>query len=105
MTSDRFNCLGPFSDAKPDQCSGLTFKKAGGHELLGAFKTPSLRGISDRVSFMHAGQFAFISDALDHYNAAPVATSGHSELTKLDLQPDEIVALAAFLATLGPNPH
>lgn len=53
---------------------------------------------------MHAGQFASLADALDHYNAAPVAISGHSELTKLHLEPDEIVALAAFLATLGPNP-
>lgn len=38
MTSDHFNCLGSFRDAKPDYCSELTFMKADGHELLGVFR-------------------------------------------------------------------
>ncbi|RYE85826.1 MAG: hypothetical protein EOP19_08500 [Hyphomicrobiales bacterium] len=101
VQADPFNCLGPYSDASPEQCLELAFMKSEGKELRGAFKTPSLRGVTDRAPFMHAGQFATIEQALAHYNAAPAATVGHTELTRIDLSADELAALAAFLSALG----
>ncbi|MBN9315468.1 MAG: methylamine utilization protein [Devosia sp.] len=103
VQADPFNCLGPFSDARPEQCMELAFIKAEGEELRGAFKTPSLRGVSGRAPFMHAGQLASIADVLAHYNAAPAATVGHSELTRINLTAEELTALAAFLDTLGSD--
>lgn len=103
VMADPFNCLGAFSDAAPDQCMELAVMKAGGSALIGSFKTPSLRGVTHRAPFMHDGVFATIGEVLAHYNAAPAAGIGHSELTKLALTNDEIAALAAFLGTLAPE--
>jgi cytochrome c peroxidase len=52
---------------------------------------------------MHAGQFASLAEVLDHYNRAPAAPLGHSELEPLRLKPSELRQLEAFLRTLtGP---
>jgi cytochrome c peroxidase len=103
VMADPFNCLGPYSDATPDQCAELAFMKAEGEELRGAFKTPSLRGVTGRAPFMHAGQIATIDDVLRHYNTAPAAAVGHSELTKLDLDAEDLKALTAFLRALDTS--
>jgi cytochrome c peroxidase len=50
---------------------------------------------------MHAGQFASLVQALDHYNRAPAAAAGHSELKPLNLTPDEARQLEAFLRSLS----
>ena len=49
--------------------------------LVGAFKTPGLRGVAQRAPYMHAGQFATLEQVVRHYVAAPHAAVGHSELT------------------------
>ena len=98
---DPFNCLGEFSDAKPQECMELTFMKAEGEELVRAFKTPSLRDVADRPPFMHAGQIASLADVVAHYNNAPDAPTGHSELVPLNLSAAEQDALVAFLASLS----
>lgn len=104
VAADPFNCLGPFSDARPEQCMELAFMKTEGQELAGAFKTPSLRGVAGRGPYMHAGQFASLAEVVAHYNEAPAAALGHSELTRIALSPDEAAALTAFLASLSPAP-
>ena len=38
-----------------------------------AYKVPSLRNVAERAPYMHAGQFATLSQVLDHYNRAPAA--------------------------------
>lgn len=101
VLADPFNCLGEYSDASADECMELAFIKAEGHELEGAFKTPSLRNVTARAPFGHAGQFSSVEELLQHYNTAPAAAARHSELTKLDLATEELAALAAFLNALG----
>jgi hypothetical protein len=81
VRSDEFNCLGPFSDAKPGQCQELRFMVDDDPALLGAFKTPGLRGVAQRAPYMHAGQLATLEQVVRHYRAAPHAAVGHSELT------------------------
>ncbi|MBC7604885.1 MAG: cytochrome-c peroxidase, partial [Ramlibacter sp.] len=80
VKQDEFNCLGPFSDAKPEACAELTFLSTSSKELEGAFKTPSLRNVSLRPPYMHGGQFANTEEVIRHYVKAPAATVGHTEL-------------------------
>lgn len=101
---DPFNCLGAFSDAAPTDCDELRFAKTSGAELVGAMKTPSLRNISKTAPYMHAGQYATLEPVLDHYNRAPQAAVGASELTPLGLGADKLAELEKFLLTLDSPP-
>lgn len=113
VQQDEFNCLGPFSDAKPDACQELAYMATDEAGMEGAFKTPSLRNVAMRPPFMHAGQFAELEQVIAHYVKAPAAAVGHSELAHgkaghaerkpIRLSEGEIKDLAAFLRTLtGP---
>src|SRR5690606_16288473 len=101
VKADPFNCLGAYSDAAPEACRELRFMVAEGHELEGAFKPPSLRGVAQRPPYMNAGQVPTLAAALDHYNRAPEAPVGHTELNPLGLTAEELAALEAFLQTLN----
>jgi cytochrome c peroxidase len=101
VKADPFNCLGVYSDAGPSDCAELKYMVAEGHELEGAFKPPSLRGVTGRPPYMNAGQVGSLTEALQHYNSAPAAPVGHSELKSLGLSAEELAALEAFLNTLS----
>jgi cytochrome c peroxidase len=103
VREDPFNCLGKYSDAGEGDCSELRFMAVDGHELLRAYKTPSLRGAAGRPPYMHAGQIGTLADVVAHYSAAPAAPAGHSELRPLNLSEMERRQLIAFLATLSPT--
>lgn len=119
VIGDEFNCLGPFSDARPEQCQELRFMATDDPALEGAFKTPGLRGVADRPPYMHAGQFATLEQVVRHYVAAPHAAVGHSELTHrhgvasaaslhaerapIVLSDSEVADLVSFLGTLGAS--
>jgi cytochrome c peroxidase len=96
-----FSCTSRHSDAKPEDCEELRFAVASGAELVRAYKTPSLRSVAKRPPFMHAGQIASIGAVLAHYDAAPAAPFGHSELEALHLSLAERRQLEAFLGTLS----
>lgn len=113
LLGDEFNCLGPYSDAKPQQCGELNFLSTDDPGNQAAFRTPSLRNVSARSPYMHAGQFASLEDVLRHYAQSPRAALGHSELARpgekhadrqrIKLSNEDIADLAAFLRTLdGP---
>ncbi|HKC40433.1 MAG TPA: cytochrome c peroxidase, partial [Gemmatimonadales bacterium] len=98
-----FSCTSRFSDAKPEDCAELRFAVTEGEELVRAYKPPSLRNVANRSPYMHAGQIATLADAVRHYDDAPVAPFGHSELKPLHLTAAEQRQLVAFLGTLtGP---
>ena len=65
-----------------------------------AFKVPSLRGVGQRAPYMHAGQFASLTQVINHYDRAPKAPRGTSELKPLRLTALERRDLSAFLMTL-----
>lgn len=113
LLKDEFNCLGSYSDARPEQCGELQFLSTSDPAQLGAFRTPSLRNAAARAPYMHAGQLASIDEVLRHYAASPKAVIGHSELAQpgekhaerqtIRLSAADIQDLAAFLGTLtGP---
>jgi cytochrome c peroxidase len=97
-----FACTSRYSDA-PEGCEELRFTVTEGPELVRAYKTPSLRNVARRAPYMHAGQVATLSDVVAHYDRAPAAPAGHSELVPLRLSPAERRQIEAFLHTLsGP---
>ena len=100
VLADEFNCRSRWSDADPKQCAELEYMVAAGHELVRAYKTPTLRGVAARPPYMHAGQFRTLAEALDHYNRAPAAPAGHSEIVPLALSGQELRQLEAFLKSL-----
>ncbi len=102
VRDDPYNCLGPFSDAKPEECTELRFMTVGSPDEPGAFKTPSLRGAATRAPYMHAGQIATLDAVLQHYNAAPEAEVGQSELRPRGLSDNDLAQLTAFLKALEP---
>jgi len=95
-----FNCRSAYSDDPTHHCAELEFARTG-VDLIGAFKTPSLRNIENTDPFMHKGQLATIRDVLKHYNEAPDAMIGHNEAKPLGLSDRELDQLEAFLATLA----
>ncbi len=98
-----FNCTSRYSDAKPDDCAELRFAVTEGEALVRAYKTPSLRNVAERAPYMHAGQVRSLADVIAHYDRAPAAPFGHSELRPLRLTSTERRQLEAFLRTLsGP---
>jgi cytochrome c peroxidase len=101
VLADEFNCLGPYSDAAPNDCVELRFMREPGFDLERQYKPPSLRNVAERAPYMHAGQFASLAEVLDHYNRAPLAPAGHNELEALGLSPTEISQIIAFLHTLS----
>jgi cytochrome c peroxidase len=102
VLEDEFNCRSRWSDAR-QRCSELEFMVTGDHTLERAYKVPSLRNVAERAPYMNAGQYATLAEVLDHYNRAPAAAAGHSELRPLRLKWAELRQLEAFLRTLsGP---
>jgi cytochrome c peroxidase len=101
VLADEFNCRSRWSDADAESCSELEFMVAEGHELVRAFKVPSLRNVADRPPYMHAGQVATLADAIAHYDRAPKAPAGHTELRRLRLSARERAQLEAYLRTLS----
>jgi cytochrome c peroxidase len=100
LKDDPFNCLGPYSDANPPACSELRFMEMDSPDLLGGFRSPSLRGVATRAPYMHAGQFGSLGEVLKHYNSAPTAAFGKSELKPLNLTEQQLADIEAFLRTL-----
>ncbi len=98
---DPFNCIGPYSDADPDDCGAIRFldqRETG--RLSGAFKTPSLRSVSRTAPYMHDGGFATLEAVLEHYRDPPPLGGTPHELTPMDWSDRELTQLAAFLRAL-----
>ncbi|MBW2471126.1 MAG: cytochrome-c peroxidase [Deltaproteobacteria bacterium] len=96
VLSSEFNCFGKYSDANPDECLELRFIETSEEKYVGAFKTPTLRSVTERPPYMHAGQFATIREVLEFYRSkASNPELGHDKLTD-----EELGLLEAFLHSL-----
>ena len=97
VLSSEFNCLGKYSDAHLNECAELRFIDTSDKKYVGAFKTPTLRGVSERPPYMHAGQFATVHEVLEFYRSqATNPELGHGNLTDT-----ELAKIEAFLRTLS----
>jgi cytochrome c peroxidase len=98
MQEDEFNCKGEYSDAKPKDCKALNLApvelRETGDEMLGAFKTPSLRNVSAHPPYMHDGSLATMKDVMVFYK-------DHTPQTKDEgLTMEELQKLEAFMHAL-----
>ncbi len=83
------------------------YNASGNPADMGKFKSPSLRNVAIRSSFMHDGRFATLDEVINHYNTSvklsptvdPIMTKPGKELG-LGLSPVDISNLKAFLGTL-----
>lgn len=100
VAENEFNCRGEFSDDAAPACAELEFMRTG-VELIGAFRTPTLRNVAATAPYMHKGQLPDLAATLQHYNEAPDAMIGHNEAKPLKLGRGELRQLEAFLFTLS----
>jgi cytochrome c peroxidase len=102
---DPLNSQGKFSDGDDGRLPRLV-----GDELKGAYKTPMLRCVTRRPTFMHTGQINSLRAAIDFFDqgGAPFRLVGVNELQPLHLSPGEKDDLLEFLKALegsGPAPE
>jgi cytochrome c peroxidase len=103
VLADEFNCLGPYSDADPEDCAELKFLVDDDEAMAGAFKPPTLRNVAESAPYMHAGQYSDLFMVVRHYRHPPEAAVGHNELEPLPFMHTGMMQLEAFLHTLsGP---
>jgi cytochrome c peroxidase len=100
VLANEFNCKSVYSDDPTQRCDELEFARTG-IDLIGAFKTPSLRNLENTAPFMHKGQLPTLASVLEHYNEAPDAMIGHNEAKPLGLSGRELRQIEAFLLTLA----
>jgi cytochrome c peroxidase len=99
--ADPLNTLGAFSDGSDGRLPA-----AATPAMLGAFRTPTLRCVSQRPTFMHTGQLSTLGDVVAFFDAGGAFSGypGSNELHSLGLTPLEQSDLVAFLGSLdGPG--
>ena len=95
---DPLGITGPYSDGDDGRLPASL-----GPELEGAFRTPTLRCVSGRPSFMHSGLLRTLEEVVafhDRGGDPPGSYAGQSELTPRGLTADEQTDLVAFLRAL-----
>jgi cytochrome c peroxidase len=100
--ADPLNVKGAFSDGDDGRLPATI-----GSEMNGAFRTPRLRCVAKRPSFMHTGQHRTLDDVVAFFNRGGDGAGypGTNELKALGLSVSERADLVAFLKALnGPGP-
>lgn len=101
--ADDSNCRSAFNGSARQDCAELRFAKRNSPELVGAFKTPTLRFLPKTAPYMHIGQYTSLEDVIWHYRDVPPATIGKSELRRLIMSDAQFRQIEDFLRTLdGP---
>lgn len=74
---------------------------SGKPEDKGAFKTPTIRDVTEHAPYMHDGSIKTLREVVEHYNKGGNANPQLSpKIHKLDLTDEEIDALVAFMKAL-----
>ena len=108
LQNNEFTCLSRYSDADPSLCEEMRFLKKQGPELVGAFKTPSLRNVAKTAPYMQSGQLDTLFDVIAHYNKPTPPfydreqhpSRPHFDIVPLNLTDEEQQQLEQFLHTL-----
>ena len=97
---DRFNCLGAYSDAEEGECMALRYMDTSTEKYRQAFKTPTLRNVTERPPYFHAGQTKTVREVITFYIEE---SEENPELEHLQLTEKDVDELTAFLKSLsGP---
>jgi len=100
---DPLNSKGPFSDGDR---GALPAAVTAAHE--GAFRTPTLRCISQQPSFMHTAQLGSLAQVMEFFNRGgdPLGFPGTNEIAPLGLSDLDKADLVAFMKALqGEGPE
>jgi cytochrome c peroxidase len=100
--ADPLNVAGQFSDGNDGRLPASVTPA-----MTGAFRTPGLRCVSMRPSFMHTGQLQSLADVVNFFNQGgnTFGYPGTNELVPLGLSAQDQADLVAFLgALLGSGP-
>jgi cytochrome c peroxidase len=101
--ADPLNVRGAFSDGNDGRLPTSVAP-----DMTGAFRTPSLRCVSKRPTFMHTGQLQSLAEVVAFFAGGgdDFGYSGKSEIVSLGLSARDQADLVAFLGTLdGPGPE
>lgn len=100
FTDSSFHNIGLASYLQPNPDLGR-FKKLPLQAMKGAFKTPTLRNVSQTAPYFHDGSAQSLRDVIDHYVRGGISNPHITpEMKPLNLTPDEINALESFLLSL-----
>ncbi len=73
----------------------------GNEKDMGAFKTPTLRNVTELGPYMHDGSLSTLEEVIEHYDGGGTANPNLDiDITPLNLTPQEKRALVAFLHAL-----
>jgi cytochrome c peroxidase len=101
--TDPLNVRGVFSDGDDGRLPAAVTP-----DLEGAFRTPTLRCVAGRPSFMHTGHLSTLEQVVAFFDRGGDPAGGypgHGELKRLGLSARERADLVAFLRALdGPGP-
>jgi len=100
--ADPLNSKGAYSDGDDGRLTAPDQARTDG-----AFRTPGLRCVSGRPSWMHTGQFTQLADVVSFFSSGGIIGGypGTNELIALNLSAQEQADLVAFLQSLqGPGP-
>ncbi len=102
---NEFNCQGRYSDAAKNECLHLIYLNRNTAHMRGAFKTPTLRNITNTGPYFHDGRFTTLEQVVRHYAApqAPGDADEHELRPGFELSEDEIKAMTAFLESFEPQ--
>lgn len=107
VLADPFNGMGPYSD-DPEGAGATKLQfLALGDELIGQFKTSTLRNVADTAPYMHGGHFETLKEVVRFYNELDEEPEfGHREhlMQPLELGNRDESALVAFLESLTGAP-
>lgn len=105
LLANPFNSDGEYSD---DRNTKILEGLVATDQDIGRWRTKGLREIAETAPYSHTGQFATLQDLLEFYNegGAPSGFVGKKDelMVPLNLTPDEITDLEAFLGTLTGAP-
>lgn len=101
LLADPLNSVGRFSDGTDGRIPAAVTPA-----MQGAFRTPKLRCVSSRPTFMHTGQLGTLADVVSFFDRGgdPTLYPGTSEIHPLGLSDLEEQDLVQFLMALGDPP-
>ncbi len=104
LQANAFNLLSQWADSPSEASTTKTRRIDIQHRNFGEFKVPSLRNVADTAPYMHDGQIATLSAAVEHYsnlNLERLHADGEQILKPLNLTESESQDLVAFLRSLS----
>ncbi len=105
LKKNKLNLLSPYSDLteKNKTYGDKTFYLTQQNSQWTAYKTPTLRNITQTAPYMHNGIFKSLNRVIEHYSSFENAAPNHHKnglLMPLHLSEKEMIQLIAFLETL-----